>query len=150
MSPASRKLFLLIYGLPALLVVPIAFVGSSVYRAGTISVDILEKHPGGTELGARIPAALVPVAIHLAPCHLLREARQEIDREAPWALAAARAAWKELSRCPDGILVDVQDETDIVTIEKRGAKLLVSVDTPDETVHLELPFHTVSSVLSAI
>jgi hypothetical protein len=150
MSSNSRKLFLLIYGLPLLLVFPIAFLGASVFRAGTISVEVIAKHPDGTELTCRIPAALVPIAVQLTPCEVLHEVRREIQREMPEALDIARAAVRELARCPDGVFLEVQDKEDFVTIEKKDAKLSVFVDTPDETVRLELPFHTVSSVLSAI
>jgi hypothetical protein len=42
------------------------------------------------------------------------------------------------------------DDTDIVTIEKRAGKLHIYVDTPEETVKIEVPLRVVRQTLSAL
>ena len=150
MRPAPRMLWVILFGIPALLVLPIAFVGSQVWEPGTIDVRVVEKHPGGCNVGATVPAMMVPVAMHLIPaeCHMQIDA--DLDEDTRMALDMARAVISQLGRCPDGIYVDVQSDRDIVTIEKRDGKFHIFVDTPDERIDLSVPVHTVSSVLSAI
>ena len=150
MNSQSRKLFLILFGAPLLLAIPVVLLGSSIFQAGTIEFEVHEKHPGGCSLEATIPAALVPVAMRLAPAQAMHEVRAEIDTEIGDCMKIARAVLKEISRCPDGVFVDVRTACEVVTVEKRNGRLEVTVDTPHELVRASVPLHTVASVLSAI
>ena len=147
---SGRMLWVILFGIPALLMVPVVLIGSSVFQAGTIEFEVVEKGPHGSSVSAIVPASVIPIALALTPNDLLDEVRCEVDGEAAYALEIAKVAWKELARCPDGVFVEVLDGEDYVTIEKRGGEMLVFVDTPSETVRLSVPLHTVTSLLTSI
>lgn len=148
MNRQTRSLILLLFGVPALLVVPIVLLGSTLFHAGSIEFEVHEK--GGTSIGGSIPASMIPVALHLAPAHVMDEVRCEVRGELGEHLDIVNAALKAISRCPDGVLVDVLSGDEIVRIEKREGRLEIFVDTPSETVRAGVPLHTVASVLSSI
>ena len=150
MKTKSRSLFVIVFVVPLLLLLPVALIGSSVYRAGSIEFSVQEKHPGGCSISGKVPAILVPAALHLAPSCALEEARAEIRCELGDAFEIVRAAARELSRCPDGVLVEVRSACELVTVEKRNGRLEVHVDTPDEVVHAAVPLDTVRSFFAAI
>jgi hypothetical protein len=145
-----RTLFVILFGLPLLLITPLVLVGSSVYHSGTIEVRVVDKTGEGCCVGAHVPAVVVPLALRLAPGHVLDEIRGELDEEAIMGLEIARAVLEELSRAPDGVLIDVRTRTELVAIEKRDGKLRVYVDTPDEVVQASIPLGTLKEVVRAI
>jgi hypothetical protein len=150
MKRNDRVLFALLFGIPLLLVVPVALIGSSLsFEPGRIEVQVLDKHGGGS-VGVNAPALLVPLAMHLAPDVVIDDMRCELGEEGEQALAIARAAVRELARCPDGILVDVRTRDEVIFVEKKGRAFLVHVDTPGETVHATIPLSAIGSVLDAI
>jgi hypothetical protein len=118
--------------------------------AGSIDITVVEKHGSGSNIGIHVPAVLVPAAMHLMPQVTVDDIRMEMGPEARQALALGAAVIGELERVPDGIFVDVMDDTDIVTIEKRAGKLHIYVDTPEETVKIEVPLRVVRQTLSAL
>jgi hypothetical protein len=148
----SRMLWAVLFGLPALLVLPVVLIGSSLDLGGDIAFRVIEKGPGGTSVGGHVPAALVPVVMHCAPHDVLAEIRAEVgnDRDATRALDMMCAVVDELSRVPDGVLVEVRTEEEIISIEKRGGSLHVDIDTPDEVVQASVPLRTIRSVARAI
>ena len=150
MKKRSRGLWAILFGLPALLAVPVVLIGSSVYQAGTIEVRVVEKSRDGVAIGATIPAIAVPLALRLAPAGVMDEFRSELGSDGRWAMDVARAVAEELSAIPDGVLVDVRTRTEIVTVEKRDGKIELNVDTPGETVRASVPLRAVSALVDAI
>jgi hypothetical protein len=148
MRSRPRTLFLILFGLPLLLVAPVAILGASVFRAGTIDFEVHERN--GCSVEGTVPAAVVPIALRFLPAEVLDDVRGEVRCEAPYALDVARAVVREISRCPDGVFVDVQGRDEIVSIEKREGKIRILVDTPDEVVRISVPLHTVSSLVAVI
>lgn len=146
----SRSLWLILFGVPLLLIVPVVLIGSSMWNSGMIHVQVHEKCGGGTSFGAHVPAAIVPVALQFAPDEVWDEIRSELGSEAPQAVPILRAALRELSRCPDGVLVDVQSRDEIVSIEKKRGAIEIYVDTPDEVVRISVPLGSVGTVLSRL
>jgi hypothetical protein len=144
------KLFAILFGLPLLLIVPVALVGSSVLHAGSIECHVMDKTGHSTSLGVTVPAALVPVALHLAPEVVIDDVRCEMGPEARQGIEIARAALRELGRAPDGVLVEVRSSDEIVFIEKKDGAFHILVDTPQENVRVSVPIRTASSVLDAI
>ena len=118
----------------------LVLTGVVVYEAGAIRVEVFEKSRGGHHIWLAVPAALLPIGVKLAPKQTLRDATRELR---PW-LPAIRAASKELERCPDGPLVEVDDRKEQVRIAKRGGALYIDVDSDTETVHVSFPLGVVA------
>lgn len=150
MKAKPRTLFAILFGIPILLLAPAWVIGSKLGHAGTIEFSVHEKGPDGCQISGSVPAILVPAAVRLTPDSVLEEVRHELRCELGDAAEMARAALEELSRCPDGILVDVRTPTEVVTIEKRDGHIRVDVDTPHEKVQAAVPLQTMRSFLSAI
>ena len=146
MRKRSRGLWAILFGIPVLLILPVALIGSAVYQTGTIEFRVLEKHDGGVSVGGSIPAIIVPIAMHLAPHEILDEIHCELDGEAEWVLDVLQVSLEELSRIPDCVLVDVRSDDEIVTIEKRSGKLEVNVDTPDEVISISVPIGALTAI----
>src|SRR6266446_3567912 len=113
--------------------------GAYTFHEGVIRIDVDE---GGSHVHMWVPAAAVPMAMHLVPQKHLREA-VEHSRE---ALPIARAIVKELKKYPDVDLVEVVDGEQHVQIRTRNGKLQIDVEAPDEQVHLLVPLSTLEDV----
>lgn len=150
MKRGSNRLLAILFGLPILLVLPIVLLGSSIHRAGTIEISVLERGHDGTSIDMKIPGALVPVALHLLPEVTIDGVRREIGPEAQEAIGIARVALRSIGRAPDGVFVDIQSPDEIVRVEKRDGRIRVLVDTPDEAVRISVPLPVASSVLAAL
>ncbi len=116
--------------------------GAYTFHEGVIRVDVDEYRAGGSHVHVVVPAAAVPMAMHLVPQKHLREA-VEHTRE---ALPIARAIVKELKKYPDVDLVEVVDGEQHVQIRTRNGKLQIDVEAPDEQVHLLVPLSTLEDV----
>jgi hypothetical protein len=143
-----RTLWVILFGIPALLVLPLAVLGSRVYTSGTIDVEVMERN--GCSFGMHVPATLVTTALYFMPECTVDGVRVEMDPEAREALRIAAAVAEELEGCPDGILVEVRDASDLVTIAKKDGKIHVFVDSPDETVRCSVPIRTVRRAVERI
>ena len=140
----------ILFGLPLLLVAPILLIGSQVYQGGIISVDVLEKGPDGSSVSARVPGAVVPVAMMFMPSQVRTEIQCEMGEEMDWAFDVARAAIRSIGRAEDGVYVEVISKREIVRVSKEGDSFKVFVDTPSERVEASMPLGVASRVLDAI
>jgi hypothetical protein len=138
-----------LFGVPILLLVP-AWILVSRIPQGAIEFAVQEKGPHGCSVTGSVPAILGPAAVHLASGSCMEEIRREIRCELGDAVEIVEAAIRELSRCPDGVLVDVRTATETVTVEKRDGRLWVDVDTPEENVRAVVPLEVVRSFVAAI
>ena len=145
MTPRTKTLFAILFGVPLLLAMTCAAVVFAVSRSGSLEVSIQEKHGGGN-VHVRLPALLVPVT--MAVVRLPFSGDCHSDCGIPFGAVAG--ALHVLSDCPDGILVDMQTSDEIVRIEKRAGRLVVYIDTPDETVNAAIPLGAARSALAAI
>ena len=116
--------------------------GAYTFHEGVIRIDVDEHRAGGSHVHMWVPAAAVPMAMHLVPQKHLREA-VEHSRE---ALPIARAIVKELKKYPDVDLVEVVDGRQHVQIRTHSGKLQIDVEAPDEQVHLLVPLSTLEDV----
>ncbi|MGB2900392.1 MAG: hypothetical protein WBB89_14075 [Candidatus Acidiferrum sp.] len=116
--------------------------GAYTFHEGVIRIDVDEHRAGGSHVHMWVPAAAVPMAMHLVPQKHLREA-VEHSRE---ALPIARAIVKELKKYPDVDLVEVVDGKQHVQIRTHNGKLQIDVEAPDEQVHLLVPLSTLDNV----
>ena len=116
--------------------------GAYTFHEGVIRIDVDEHREGGSHVHMWVPAAAIPMAMHLVPREHLRNA-VEHSRE---FLPIARAFVKELKKYPDVELVEVMDGEQHVQIGTRNGKLQIDVEAPDEQVHLLLPLSTLEDV----
>jgi hypothetical protein len=124
----------------------LVLAGAYTFHEGVIRIDVDEHGAGGSHVHMWVPAAAVPVAMHLVPRKHLREAAER-SRE---ALPIAHAIVKELRKYPDVELVEVADGSQHVQIRTRNGKLQIDVETPDEQVHLLLPLSILDDVTTQL
>ena len=124
----------------------VLLVGFIAYSEGAVMVDVRDKAPDCRHIGHHIwlpvPALAVSEALRFVPDRDLQNAMRQAR---PW-LPAIRVAATELGKTPDGVLVEVRDRDDHVSIRKQGGYLLVDVDSREDTVHLAIPLGTVQAV----
>jgi hypothetical protein len=144
MSPSTRILLVLLIGSFALVVTGAGIAATAAYQAGSIAVEVRDQ---GTDLHLAVPAALVHLALILAPVSLLEDAVSEAEPFLP----AIRAGWSELERAPDFVLVEVTGPRENVRVEKRGGRIVVHVDEAGGSrVNVEVPMRTVRALISKL
>jgi len=120
----------------------LALGGAYVVHEGAIRIQVDQQSAKGLHLHLLVPAALVPAAMMFVPEATLREAA---TRARPW-LPAVRAATEGLARQPDCDLLEVRSAQEHVHVAKRGALLVVEVESLRETVHVSVPLRTINGV----
>ncbi|HEY6944537.1 MAG TPA: hypothetical protein VI431_05300 [Candidatus Acidoferrum sp.] len=125
-----------------------AFVlaGAYTFHEGLIRIDVDESRAGGSHVHMWVPAAVVPMVMHLVPKEHLRNAAEQA-RE---ALPAMHAFAKELKKYPDVDLIEVNDGDEHAQVRTRAGKLLVDVDSPKENVHIRIPLSTIDDVVEEL
>ncbi len=109
----------------------LVMAGAYTFHEGVIRVDVDEFRAGGSHVHLWVPAAVVPMAMHLVPKHDLRNATEQAREFLP----VVHALFKELKKFPDAEFVEVKDEDQHVQIRTRGGKLQIDVEAPDQSVH---------------
>jgi len=116
--------------------------GVYVAQQGVVRVRVVEKSEGGDRVNLYVPAAVISVAMKLAPEERIREA---IERAKEW-LPAVRIASKELARLPDTELVEVRDRREHVRIRTRDGYLEIDVESDREDVNISVPLKMIEKV----
>jgi hypothetical protein len=120
--------------------------GAALSSEGFIHVKVHEKEANGTNISLIVPAAAVPVALKFVPDqHLARAAAQM----RPY-LPVVDAAIPALEKCPDGVLVEVEDPGDHVLVTKSGGSLVVDVNDQQDMVHVSVPLRAAQSSIHEI
>jgi hypothetical protein len=114
--------------------------GAYTFREGIMSVQ--EDCAQGHHVHVWLPAAVVPMALHVVPAHYTEHAAAQV---APF-LPTIRALAKELKRYPNAELVEVHDSEQHVRVRTNDGKLLIDVDSPEENVHVVCPLATIEDV----
>ncbi len=120
----------------------IFLAGAYTMREGVIRIDVDEFRSGGSHVHMWVPAAAVPMAMHLVPDKHWRHASEQA-RE---AMPILHAIVKELKKYPDADFVEVIDHDQHVRIRTHDGKLLIDVDAQDEKVHVLCPLSTIEDV----
>lgn len=124
----------------------VALAGAYTFHDGVMRVD--EDHGDGRHVHVWVPAAIVPMAMHVIPRqHLGRAAEQA----RPW-LPTLRALTKELEKYPNSEFVDVREgsENNQVRIRTQGGRLIIDVDQPGEHVHVACPLAMVRDLANEL
>jgi hypothetical protein len=119
-----------------------AVAGAYTFHEGVMRVDVDEANHRGTHVHVWVPAAVVPMALHLVPSQHLESALHDAG---PW-MPTLRALTKELRRYPETELVEVRDHGDHVRIRTHQGKLLIDVSEPNEEVHVACPLAMMEDV----
>ncbi len=124
-------------------VVGTAVVGTALlYSGGTISVCVKERQ--GHHIHVPFPALAFPIGAWFVPKHEWQRANSPELQQ--W-LPAMKILARELDRCPDGVLVQVEQTNEHVNITKSGNYLVIDVESRGEEVHVSFPVGVVTSVL---
>jgi hypothetical protein len=118
----------------------IVLAGTYTFHEGILRVD--EDHGDGRHVHVWVPAAIVPMALHVTPRHRIERATSQAR---PW-LPTLRALTKELEKYPEAEFVEVRDGNQHVRIRTHGGKLLIDVTEPDETVRVVCPLAMIQDV----
>jgi hypothetical protein len=124
----------------------LVLAGAYTFHEGVIRMDVDEYRAGGTHLHMWVPAALVPMTMHLVPRHHLREAAEQAREYLP----LAHALIKELKKFPEADFVEVKDDVQHVQIRTHAGKLEIDVQDPGENVHMLVPLSTLDDVAGQI
>jgi hypothetical protein len=120
----------------------LAVAGAYTFHEGVIRIDVDEYRDGGSHVHLWVPAAVVPMAMHLVP----REHMRQTADHAREFMPIARAIVRELKKFPDAELVEVRDGEQHVQIRTHGGKLQIDVQEPDQNVYLLCPLSTLDDL----
>jgi hypothetical protein len=125
-----------------LLSIPLLLLGL-VASSGLVVVDV--KPEDGPRIVVPVPLFLAHAALGFAP----QEAREvEVPEFGEYAEVASRLV-SELRDCEDGVLVEVDDASDHVLIEKVGDEIAIEVTSDDEEVSVRIPLAAAAKVLES-
>jgi len=124
----------------------VVLAGAYTFHDGIMRVD--EDHGDGRHVHVWVPAAIVPMAMHVIPRQHMEHAAEQAR---PW-LPTLRALTKELEKYPNAEFVDVRDgrANNHVRVRTSGSKLLIDVDEPGEHVHVACPLAMMRDVASEL
>jgi hypothetical protein len=88
--------------------------GAYTFHEGVIRVDVDEHRDNGSHIHFWVPAAVVPLALHIAP----RREMERAAREAGPYMPMLRTLTKELEKYPDVTFVEVTEPGQIA--DRRG------------------------------
>jgi hypothetical protein len=124
----------------------LAAAGAYTFHQGLLRIDVDEYRSGGSHVHMWVPAAAVPMVMHLVPtrhmCHASMEARD--------ALPLVHAIVKELKKNPNADLIEVVGHQQHMQMRTRAGKLQIDVEAPDQTVHVLCPLSTIEDVTSQL
>lgn len=127
-----------------------AVVANNICRGGIVRVAVVDRGADPVSLDIVVPTPLAGLAVttaaHWIPDEELRAVRRELGDLGP----LLRALADELERCPDAVLVEVDDGSDHVEIVKDGGRLIVRVRSEDADVDVEVPVALVGHTLRAL
>lgn len=119
----------------------LVLAGAYTFREGIMSVQ--EDCPQDRRhVHVWLPAAIVPMALHVVPAHYTQHAASQA---APF-MPTLRALAKGLEKYPNAELIDVHDSQQHVRVRTQNGKLLIDVESPEENVHVACPLATIEDV----
>jgi hypothetical protein len=125
-----------------LLSLPVLVMGL-LASSSCVIVDV--KQADGPRIIVPVPLMIARTALHFAP----REATHiEVPELAEYSDLGKRLV-SELRDAPDGILVEVEDRNDHVTIEKVGDELEVEVHDDEDDVSVRVPLALAAQVFES-
>ena len=111
-------------------------------REGVIRIDVDESRSGGSHVHFWVPAAAVPMALHLAP----RRALQRAAVQASQFMPTVRTLTRELAKFSEATFVEVEGPDQHVLIRTHNGKLQIDVHDSGDTVHVLCPLAVIDDV----
>ena len=124
----------------------VVLAGAYTFREGVIRIDVDEHRHDGAHVHLWVPAAVIPMAMHLAPRHKMLQATQHAQEFLPTATVLI----KQLKRFPDAEFVDVIDGEQHVRVRTSHGKLQIDVTDPEENVHILCPLSTIEDLTTQL
>jgi hypothetical protein len=122
----------------------LVLAGAYTFHEGVVRID--QEQADGQHFHYWVPAAALPMAMHLVP---KRELERVTAEGGPW-IPVFRALAKELKKYPEAELLDVSG-ADHVRIRTHRGKLLIDVDEePGDHVHVVCPLATMEDIASEL
>lgn len=122
----------------------VALAGAYTFHEGVMRIDA--DHADGRHVHVWLPAAVVPMAMHIIPGRHLDHA---MAQGSEW-LPPLHALTKELRKYPEAELVEVDNDREHVRVRTHQGKLLIDVTKPGETVHVSCPLSMMEDVASQL
>lgn len=117
---------------------------------GVGSVRVQEKKADGARFFVPVPAVALYAGAALLPRVMPAAERERMRAELGNRRQAIVEILSELERCPDGVLVDVEEHGETVRIVKEGRSLAVRVRSADTDVDVSLPAGAVTHLFRAL
>ena len=124
----------------------LVLAGAYTFHEGVIRIDVDEYRSNGSHVHMWLPAAAIPMVMHLVPKQHLRHAADHAREFLP----VTHALLKELKQFPDAEFVEVTDADQHVVIRTHNGKLQIDVEDHEENVHLLVPLSTLDDVAEQI
>jgi hypothetical protein len=122
----------------------VTWAAVATWQAGTLRVRVQDHRHGGTDIALVLPAVALDAALAVVPEHARAEI--ELDAEAAQVLSVLKDVCRDLEGRPDFVLVEAEGARERVRVEKKGGALLVSVESADESVRIEIPIASIAKV----
>jgi hypothetical protein len=129
----------------------VAAAGAYTLHDGIAQVQVDDNH--GTHVHIWAPAAIVPMAMHVAPLAMHFTPKHELHRfprEAQQAIPILRVLAKELQNYPNTEFVEVRDSDTHVRVRTVGSKVVVDVVDPENKVHVVCPLAMIQDVVESL
>ena len=129
----------------------VAAAGAYTLHDGIAQVQVDDNH--GTHVHIWAPAAIVPMAMHVAPIAMHFTPKHElhkVPREAQQAIPILRVLAKELGNYPNTQFVEVRDSDTHVVVKTVGSKVVVDVLDPESKVHVVCPLAMIQDVVESL
>jgi hypothetical protein len=125
-----------------LLAIPLTLAGL-LASSSCLVVDV--KQTDGPRILVPVPLFAARAALGFAP----EEAKWvDVPELGEYSELAARVI-EELRSCPDGVLVEVEEGTERVLIEKLGDEIAIEVEDDDEDVSVHLPLSVAAEIFES-
>jgi len=120
----------------------LAVAGAYTFHQGVLRIDVDEYRSGGSHVHVWVPAAVVPMAMHVIP----RSQMHCMSKDATDMLPVVHAIVKELKKYPNTDLIEVDDGREHVQVRTHNGKLQIDAVSLDENVHVLCPLSTIEDV----
>jgi hypothetical protein len=124
----------------------VVLAGAYTFHEGVLKIDVDEQRSGGNHVHLWMPAAVVPMALHLVPRQHLRE----VSQQALEAMPTARAFARGLRKYPDAELVEVQADDQHVRIRTADGTLEIDVTGEGQDIHVRCPLAMLEDITSQL
>jgi hypothetical protein len=120
--------------------------GAALSSEGFVNVRVHEQRTDGTHLTIVVPAVLAPAILSLVPRQQVAQASADLRPYMP----VIDAAIPVLENCPDGVLVEVTDPGEHVTVAKRHGSIVIDVNDHEDLVHVSVPLRAAHNAIHHI